>query len=99
MGRLLVSSRCSVAVGAFAPPNCRFHHRLGLQISDHHGHPRVCLGKVRSAGAGVVALSVSTIRPPLGTPRLEKAHPPLGPACDEPMKLMPRVALLVGRIA
>jgi hypothetical protein len=46
-----------------------------------------------------VALSVSTIRPPLGTPRLEKAHPPLGPACDEPMKLMPRVALLAGRIA
>src|SRR5580692_102191 len=93
VGGLLVPPGCTVGFRAPATPNRRFHHRLGVQISDRHGHSCLPVGEVRSASAGVLAISVSTIRSPLGAPRVEKTHPSLGSACDELMTIMPRRSL------
>src|SRR6266851_8563047 len=98
VGRLLVSPGCALALRAASAANRGFHDCIGMQIPDHHGHPRARLGKVRSASARVMAISISKIRSSLGAPCFAKTHPSLGPACDEPMKIMPRFALLVGRI-
>src|ERR1700689_5518112 len=88
MGRLLVSSGCSLALRAFAPPNRGFHDRLGLPISDRHGHPRFGVGQVRAARARRLALSVPALRSPVGASRLPQADSPLGSARHEPLATM-----------
>src|ERR1700722_4483119 len=85
VGGLLVPPGCTVGLCAPSAANRRFHHGVGMQIPDGHGRSRFCLGKICPARTGVLALSVSTLRSPLGTARLEKAHPPVGPARHEPM--------------
>src|SRR3984957_271498 len=99
VGGLLVPPGCAVGFRAPAAPNRRFHHGLGMQISDRHGHSCLKVGKVRSARVGVLAISVSTIRSPLGASRFEKAHPPLGSARDELVTIMPRQLLHVVQIS
>ena len=59
---LLVSPGCALVVGAAAAAHCRFHHSVGVQIPDRHGHPRFFLGQIDAAGARVVALSIPTLR-------------------------------------
>src|ERR1700691_592623 len=85
MGGLLVPPGRTVGFRATSAANCRFHDGVGMQIPDGHGRPRFCLGEIRPARAGVMALSVSALRSPLGTASLEKAHPSVGPARHEPM--------------
>src|ERR1700721_4665031 len=99
VGGLLVSPGCALALRAASPANRRFHDCIGMQIPDHHGHPRVCLGKVRPESAGVMAVSIPTIRSPLGAPCFEKTHPSLGPTCHEPMTIKPRRFLHVVQIS
>src|ERR1700730_6931468 len=86
----LVSPGCAVAFRATSAPYCRFHDSVGLQIPDRHGHPLSRVGEIRSAGPGLLALSLSAIQRPLGAARFEEADPSLGPARHEPMTIMPR---------
>src|ERR1700730_1233506 len=95
---LLVSQGRAVALGALAAANCQFHHRFGLSVSDHYGHPRLRVGQVRAARACFVALSLSALRQPLGAACLEKTHSPMGSACPEPMTGLSHQLLHVAQI-
>src|ERR1700675_1282295 len=91
VGGLLVPPGCAVALRASAETNRRFHDRIGMPIPHHHGHPRVCLGKVGSARAGCMAISISKIRSPLGAACFEKTHPSLGSARHESIGREPEI--------
>src|ERR1700674_4141556 len=92
---LLGPPGCALALPASAAANCRFHHRIGMQVPNRHGYSRLCLGKIRAARAGVMALSIPTLRSPVGAAPIEETRPSLGPASHEPMTVtVPHTSLV-----
>src|SRR5580692_9613976 len=70
-----------------------------MQIPDDYGHPSLHLGQVGSAGARLVALSISALQPSLGAARFEKDRAPLGPTRHEPVTIRPQAVLDVAQIS
>src|ERR1700678_3917596 len=95
---LLVPPGRPVALRTSTAANRRFHDCFGMQVSDGHGRPRSCVGKVGSASAGVMAISLETIRCPLGAQPVEKAHPSMGSPYHEPVTVMPGRSLQVAHV-
>src|SRR5665213_603279 len=85
VGAILVPYGYTVADPAATPENSRFHHRTGVQIPDRHRRALAPLGQSGAAGAGVVALSLSALRPALGVGFLEALHPFVGSARVRPL--------------
>src|ERR1700733_11496887 len=98
VGGFVVPPGRTVAFRASTPANRRFHDRFGMQISDGHGRPRSCVGKVGSASDGGMAISPEIISCPLGAQPVEKTHPSVGSPYHEPVTIMRGPLLQVAHV-
>src|ERR1700678_2484808 len=98
VGGLLVPPGRPVALRTSTATNRRFHDRFGMQVSDGHGRPRSCVGKIGSASDGGMAISLETISCPLGAQPVEKTHPSVGSPYHEPVTIMPGPLLQVAHV-
>src|SRR6185437_7911829 len=57
-----------------------------MPLPDRNGHQSPLAGKVDFAGAGLVALPLSQVRPPLGAGSVEEGHQTQGPAGAESLR-------------